>query len=319
MNPFSHLCELSTHLRHPAVRDLAWTLISAPLFRDISCPQRHPLAACTWSPAQLSNWLQQLDQNADSLEAWLALSSTRRLGLYFERLWQFALRAAPDVELLAANIAIRQGGHTLGEMDLLSRDANGDHHIELACKFYLGPRHASGLDPSNWLGPGAEDCLELKLEHLRQQQLPLSNTPQARSVLATLHINCVQAEVWLGGYLFYPWAAACEPPLGAHPQHLRGLWLHRGQWPEFAAQTTAGRWLVLPRPRWLAPARTDETNSLTLAQLTEHLQQTTPVPIPLLVAQLEQRADGDWHELQRLFVLHDNWPQTSNVQEALKP
>jgi hypothetical protein len=31
------------------------------------------------------------------------------------------------------------------------------------------------------------------------------------------------------------------------------------------------------------------------------------------VAQLEQRADGDWHELQRLFVLHDNWPQASNA------
>ncbi|WP_265309277.1 DUF1853 family protein, partial [Pseudomonas aeruginosa] len=43
----------------------------------------------------------------------------RSLGLYYEHLWQFALEQAPDVRLIAANLPVRDGGHTLGELDLL--------------------------------------------------------------------------------------------------------------------------------------------------------------------------------------------------------
>src|SRR3990167_2119469 len=121
MNPFSHLSKLPRLLQQPAVRDLAWTLIAPPLLSDALWPQRHPLAASDWAqvPEQLADWLQRLDQDPSALDAWLARASNRRLGLYYEKLWQFALQAAPGVELLAANVAIRQGGQTLGEMDLL--------------------------------------------------------------------------------------------------------------------------------------------------------------------------------------------------------
>ena len=43
-----------------------------------------------------------------------------------ERLWQFALCQAPDIDLLVANLPIRQGSHTLGELDLLLRDRDGE-------------------------------------------------------------------------------------------------------------------------------------------------------------------------------------------------
>lgn len=316
MNPFSQLRELAAQLQHPAVRDLAWVLLSQPLLIEADWLQRHPLAASGWAqvPEQLADWLQRLDQDPSALDAWLAHASSRRLGLYYEKLWQFTLQAAPGVELLAANVAIRQGGQTLGEMDLLIRDTSGDHHIELACKFYLGPQHCSGLDPANWLGPGGQDRLGLKLEHLRQHQLPLSRSPQGEAVLADWHVESVQAELWLGGYLFYPWPSSCAAPLGAHSEHLRGLWLHRAQWPSFAAQTAAARWQVLPRSRWLAPARADENSSLTLAQLELYLQQSAEYRAPLLLVQLEQRLSGDWHEVQRLFLVADTWPQEPAVE-----
>ncbi|MDP3844847.1 MAG: DUF1853 family protein [Pseudomonas sp.] len=310
MNPFSQLRELAAQLQHPAVRDLAWVLLSQPLLLEADWPQRHPLAASDWAqvPEQLVDWLQGQDQDPSALDAWLARASNRRLGLYYEKLWQFALQAAPGVELLAANVAIRQGGQTLGEMDLLIRDADGDHHIELACKFYLGPQHCSGLDPANWLGPGGQDRLGLKLEHLRHHQLPLSSSPLGGAALTDWHIEAVQAELWLGGYLFYPWPSNCTPPQGAHAAHLRGHWLHRAQWPSFAAQATQARWQVLPRSRWLAPARADEDSSLTLAQLELYLQQSADSRAPLLLVQLEQRASGAWHELQRLFLVNNDWP-----------
>ncbi|WP_369603937.1 DUF1853 family protein, partial [Klebsiella quasipneumoniae] len=40
-------------------------------------------------------------------------------------------------ELLAANLPIRRAGHTLGELDMLIRDRDGVHHLELAIKLYL--------------------------------------------------------------------------------------------------------------------------------------------------------------------------------------
>jgi hypothetical protein len=313
MNPFNLLQQLPAQLKQPTVRDLAWTLTAPPLLLQAQWPQRHPLASSHWTqePARLLDWLQQLDQDATELEIWLARSSIRRLGLYYEKLWQFALNNAPGVQLLAANVAIRQGANTLGEMDLLSRDAEGDHHTELACKFFLGPTHACASEPLNWLGPGGQDRLGLKLAHLCQRQLTLSSRPEAQAALTNLHIQDVQAELWLGGYLFYPWPNGCAMPRGAHPQHLRGHWLHLRQWADFAAQNQIGHWQILPRSRWLAPARADQTSSLDLAQLTEQLQEHSHAPSPQLVAQLAQCADGDWHELQRVFVVSDNWPNNN--------
>lgn len=147
------LTELLDELRHPAVRDLAWTLLAPPLLRRTPEPQRHPLAASRWrqEPERLAAWLREQERQPQHLAAWLAQWPRQRLGLYYEHLWQFALEQAPDVRLIAANLPVRDGGHTLGELDLLLRDDDGIHHLELAIKLYLGPQ--SG--PGDWLGPAA--------------------------------------------------------------------------------------------------------------------------------------------------------------------
>eukprot|EP01030_Chromulinospumella_sphaerica_P026106 gene26106-26281_t len=146
MNPFPDLQPLPRQLRHPAVRDLAWVILAPPMLAQTPWPQRHPLAGSDWvqQPAALEQWLRRLDQDSSALLHWLSLARTRRLGLYYEQLWQFALHAAPGVELLAANLAIREEGRTLGELDVVIRDAEGDHHLELAIKLYLGPAQSDG-------------------------------------------------------------------------------------------------------------------------------------------------------------------------------
>ncbi|MCW5357784.1 DUF1853 family protein, partial [Pseudomonas aeruginosa] len=115
------LTELLDELRHPAVRDLAWTLLAPPLLRRTPEPQRHPLAASRWrqEPERLAAWLREQERQPQHLAAWLAQWPRQRLGLYYEHLWQFALEQAPDVRLIAANLPVRDGGHTLGELDLL--------------------------------------------------------------------------------------------------------------------------------------------------------------------------------------------------------
>lgn len=305
MMPFADLAPLLPRLRHPAVRDLAWVLLSAPLLGATACPQRHPLAASAWAddPARLADWLLALDRDAAVLLDWLARLSSRRLGLYYERLWQFALQQAPGVELLAANLAIRNGGHTLGELDIVLRDREGDHHLELAIKLYLGPTDCSGSDPQHWLGPGCHDRLGHKLAHLLAHQLPMSGAAEGREVLAGVGVTQVQAHLWLGGYLFYPHGGA-QAPLGSHAEHLRGGWLHQHQW-----LPDAGRhWQPQPRQAWLAPARVSADELWSPARFEDWRKGLEAHAPAQLLTRMREREDGDWEEVERVFLVADSWP-----------
>lgn len=311
MNPFAELHDLPRQLSQAPVRDLAWVILSPPLLQHTPWPQRHPLAGSDWvaQPEQLRDWLLALDRDGLALRQWLAQITSHRLGLYYERLWQFALHQAPGVELLAANLPIRNGGHTLGELDILMRDREGVHHLELAIKFYLGPTGGDGLDAAHWLGPGCHDRLDLKLAHLAGHQLPISARPEGRQALARLDIDRASAHLWLGGYLFYPWPGQAQPPAGAHPAHLRGRWLHRRDWPVFASQHLPGHWKPLPRQAWLAPALVSTHNCWPRREFDDWLQTLGQQFTPQMLVGLEEDEGGDWQEVQRLFLVPDNWPQ----------
>ncbi|KEZ69798.1 cobalt chelatase, partial [Pseudomonas amygdali pv. tabaci str. ATCC 11528] len=83
------------------MRDLAWVILAPPMLEVAPWPQRHPLAGSDWvqDPQRLADFLWQLDRDSRPLEDWLALATTRRLGRYYERLWQFAVQHAPGVEI----------------------------------------------------------------------------------------------------------------------------------------------------------------------------------------------------------------------------
>ncbi|MBC3456857.1 DUF1853 family protein [Pseudomonas mosselii] len=310
MMPFADLESLPRQLRHPAVRDLAWALLSPPLLAQAGCPQRHPLQGSAWAddPQRLGHWLAALDLAPTPLLSWLTRLNSRRLGLYYESLWQFALQQAPGIELLAANLAIRDGGRTLGELDLLLRDRDGDHHLELAIKLYLGPPVDDGQVPAHWLGPGCHDRLGTKLAHLASHQLRISGQSHSREALAGLGIAEVQAHLWLGGYLFYPWPGHAEAPLGAHPTHLRGRWLHRRDWADYLEHCPLGRWQPLSRQGWLAPARVEADRCWAAEQFDSWLLGLDEVAPAQLLVRLEEVGDGAWHEAERLFLVADSWP-----------
>ncbi|MEE1903009.1 DUF1853 family protein [Pseudomonas inefficax] len=307
MMPFALLHDLPRQLRRPNVRDLAWALLSPPLLSVPPCPQRHPLAGSLWAdqPQRLADWLRALDDDDRPLRDWLAQLGSRRLGHYYERLWQFALGQAPGIELLAANLAIRDGGRTLGELDVVLRDRDGVHHLELAIKLYLGPEHP-GHAPAAWLGPGCHDRLGSKLAHLARHQLPMSAGAHSREVLAQLGVEQVQAHVWLGGYLFYPWPGHAQPPQGANPQHLRGRWLRRRDWVVGEGE----RWQPLQRHAWLAPARVEAQECWAVEQFAAWLHVLERQAPAQLLVRLEQEADGAWQEAERVFLVADSWPFT---------
>ncbi|WP_339524786.1 DUF1853 family protein [Pseudomonas sp. EA_35y_Pfl2_R111] len=310
MMPFPSLTDLPSQLRQPAVRDLAWALLSPPLLTQTPWPQRHPLTASGWNqqPNALADWLLSLDANSHALQQWLSQSSVRRLGLYYERLWQFALHAAPGIEVLAANVPIRQQGHTLGELDMLLRDEEGVHHLELAIKLYLGQQQCSGGELAHWLGPGSHDRLDIKLAHLGQHQLPLSTRAEAQHRLTELAIQQPQAALWLGGYLFYPWQQpSYAAPADGNSAHLRGRWLHRGDWPSFAAHNP-GQWQPLARHTWLASARIKEEQLWSHKQFSQWLAALTDDANAQLLVRLTEGPQDDWLEAERVFLVNDHWP-----------
>lgn len=315
------LADLPSRLQHPQVRDLAWTIISPPLLSEAPQCQRHPLSASCWSSETglLADWLLRQDADPSILEAWLSLHSIRRLGLYYERLWQYALAQAPDIQLLAANLPIRQNGSTLGELDLLFCDDQGVHHLELAVKFYLGPDRGDGGAHTDWLGPGSHDRLDLKLAHLCQHQLPLSSQPATLTVLAELTGRAVQSSFWLGGYLFQPWPRGCRPPFGANPHHLHGQWLRQSDWPRFKAAKPDSVWQPVARAAWLAPARIPALELWDAPRYDDWLAGNPAQSRAQLLARLEADASGFWLEQERVFLVADDWPRNGVATLGTSP
>lgn len=314
------LDDLLSQLRQPAVRDLAWTLLSPALLQLGSLPLRHPLAASDWAaqPERLRDWLLQQERDSQPLQGWLNEGRSRRLGHYYERLWQFALQHAPGVKLLAANLPIRQHGQTLGELDLLLRDADGVHHLELAIKLYLGPEHDDGHDAQHWLGPGSQDRLGMKLQHLLQHQLPLASSHEARAVIDAFYSGEVQSSLWLGGYLFYPWQTPCLAPQHASAEHLHGRWLRHQDWPAFAAQRPDACWQPLPRAAWLSPVQVARDQIWSAATLASWLQALTDDAQAQLLVRLEADVSGDWQEIERVFLVSPQWPQAVPWDQPLR-
>ena len=185
-------------------------------------------------------------------------------------------------------------------------------YYELAVKFYLGLEQADRSRHDHWLGPGSRDRLDIKLQHTCRHQLQLSATQCARNILSELTGADIQSAFWLGGYLFQPWREAQASPAGANPEHLRGRWLRRQEWPDYTRQLAPHpshtRWQPLPRSSWLAPARLQSADVWQVSDFDNWISITPSPPQPWLLVRLEYDATGSWSERERIFLVPDQWP-----------
>lgn len=310
---------LLDRLRDDAVRDLAWLLFSPPLLCELppgtlaqTFEREDEAAAC-------ASWLLALDRHPVELRQAIAAARLTRLGLYAECLLAWYLRhgPAPAPRLVAANVALRRAGRTLGECDFLVQTAGGRRlHWELAVKCYL---HAGGERAvlADYVGPNLRDRFDLKLAHLLEHQLPLS----ARDEFASLgHEGPWEAQMFLKGWLFYRWddasGAAAVPAAPASAalaaRHSRGFWVTRGEWSRFASNG-GQRWVTLPRLCWLAPRPAIEdgaTEAGSLATADALAARLAQSGAPTMVAAFARdAARGQWRERARGFVVPDDWPQ----------
>ena len=303
-------------LRHPAVRDLA-SLLTAPPLWNSGCELPIPLLL----GSQGFRFLLSLDDAPAPLTQWLEQEAPfgHRLGHYAESLLAFWLAHAPHCQLIARNHPIRsENCHTLGAADFLCLLDSTPYHLELTCKYY------GGTAPDDFQGLNPADTLLSKAAKL-QQQCRLFHTPQARAQLPTSFqgylktsaasfceaktseaspreantgtTDCRQPQNFsqplntatiIRGTGFTPDGNLNGNPL--NPLGWSGLLLP--QWADYSAQA-AQRFYPLPRLAYLAPAHVPFEQTISAAELAREATG--------LIAVVEQRPDGMWHETQRLM------------------
>ncbi|WP_343657117.1 DUF1853 family protein [Paraburkholderia caribensis] len=297
-------------LADAAVRDIAWLLFSPGLLRA----QRPPgvLATPFESPDEVAaslDWLEAQDADPAALHRHIAAARVTRLGRYAECLLGWFLQQGPAAHLIAANVALRRAGVTLGECDFLVETQAGRRlHWELAVKCYLHAGDGRG-ELADYVGPNLQDRFDLKLTHLLDHQLPLS----AREEFASLgHRGPWEPQMFVKGWLFYRNGRAERDPVEIDPAHARGWWTTRADWASFAG-TQADAWMLLPRLEWLAPRVRDGRHApgfMSAAALAQQLVQQTG---PTMVAAFVERADGQWTERSRGFIVPDDWPERAQA------
>lgn len=327
--------ELIETLREAPVRDLAWLLLSA----DLLSAARFPAALAHFNaepvfPSQvLHDWLLACDADPAPLHEMLARGESHRLGRYAEQLLHFALLHSPQFDLHAAGLQVRdarRGNMTLGECDfLLTRRADRQLlHWELAVKLYLfvPPESSDMADMPGvpgtlderalqfrWLGPNLADSLADKVARLLGHQLRLTTLDAARSALPA--DGPWLPQVYLKGWLFHPLGQQGQLPQLVSEGHGRGWWATPDAWWSHAQSASSHQaWAMLPRARWLAPARVEASAVLSLdamrARIETHWHERG-VAEPLLLVALRRgvggEADGAWFECERGFIVPDFW------------
>jgi|AntRauTorcE11897_2_1112592.scaffolds.fasta_scaffold02511_3 hypothetical protein len=265
-------------------------------------------------PDDTEERLKAWDNNPGLGPAVLTETPSRRLGHYFERLYECLLENLLGWEVLLKNQPIRSNGITLGELDFIVRnpfDQVVEHH-EIAVKFYLGYPGAGPVTPL-WYGPNSSDRLDLKSKRLLTHQSRMTDKPETRALLHSLDIPApARARIFMPGYLFYPAGQPMPLPEDVPTDHLRGEWLYADDVDAFRDASTRPEaalesWVPLRKPHWLGPWCQD--NKPESRETEETLAMVRTAETPRLFAVLKQSLEDNlWRESSRLFVVPGHWP-----------
>ena len=282
---------------HPYVKDLAWLLEGHYICQEFAL-------ADYWC-ADSDQRLMALAANPQPLINKVAACKSHFLGSYFETLFSFAIEHFSHLTMLAEHFQIQHQGRTLGEVDALLADPQGQlWQFEIAVKFYL---QRDDLAPHQWIGPNKKDSLAIKLARAQDHQLTLLQSPEGRQAIRpwlTHEEQEVNAELLIFGRLFY---------------ELNGPYQWQQRLTQCPVQGEVCGWLrlenlslaeekynfakLLAKPHWLALGDRSEA-----------------VPLANLAALLEDRFNLDerpvnifcWHQddpqcLANLFVVPNDW------------
>ena len=284
----------------PAIRHLAW-LCEAPQL--LASPLTFYPAR--FLPEDYLSVLTHWDTHPESVPERLLTATEKRLGHYFERLYEVMLSELMGWPILLKNQQIRKDGRTIGELDFVVRNLQSgelEHH-EIAIKYYLGVPDPDGS--TWWYGPNAQDRLDLKTGHLLSRQSQLTQRPETQSVLAELGINdTARPRIFMPGYLFYPDELKVTLPDTVPDNHLTGQWCYAKHLD--AHHTT--RWVPLNKPHWIGPW--SQAHEPPADEARAAIQRVEDRGIPALFAETKWHPELQcWAEQDRWFVVPHGWPQ----------
>ncbi|MGF1759431.1 DUF1853 family protein [Photobacterium sagamiensis] len=208
----------------------------------------------------------------------------RRLGFYYQWLWQQIIEAHPHYQLVAEEIQLHWQNRTLGAIDffVLNRQTNQLEHWEVAIKFYLAYQR-------QWLGPNAADRLDKKIGRMVEHQLMLCEHPAYKEQLQGIYGQPKVKRLIMQGRLF---SSHCGHEQGSdiaiNPNVLTGRWCFRSQLKEIQAEEMPLK--LLNKPQWLAPPRYDQLSK------------------PLDINGLSTPTQALSADNQVWFVVPDHWP-----------
>lgn len=168
----------------------------------------------------------------------------RRLGFYYQWLWQQLIINHPHYELIAEEIQLTVGKQTVGAIDFLVKNNQSQkiEHWEVAIKFYLAYEQS-------WPGPNARDSLDKKAKRMLTHQLMLSQHPAYKTTLQPQYGLPDVRRLIMQGRIFYP---ANTDDVGSgiqlNPNAAKGLWC-------YSAQAEALNLRRIAKPEWIAPPR----------------------------------------------------------------
>lgn len=298
MNAHLHT-ELANAFQTPAIRHLAWLcqapqLLHAPITFN---PLEH-------LPANYLNVLAAWDKDMAAAPAILSEPPQRRLGFYFERLYQVLLEHLLGWPILLKNQQIQSKGRTIGELDFVVHNTaeNRTEHHEIAIKFYLGVSQSASA--TLWYGPNARDRLDIKTTSLLEKQSRRTLLPETHALLAEHQISGpITPRIFMPGYLFYPDNMEVTAPDYVPQSHLRGRWMYLAE----TRMLDPSNWALLNKPHWIG--NWTQTNRPD-AELTRNaLAKVETHSIPQLFAIMKKNGKtGQWQEADRMFVVPERWP-----------
>lgn len=137
------------------------------------------------------------------------------LGKRAEHFFKFCIEQSSNYKLLLSNQQIFKNKITIGELDYIVQEKKSKQiiHVELVYKFYIYDNHKiiKDKDPirlelSKYQGPNGKDNLVRKMDHLKNQQLPLLYNQYTRDILDqyNLDVHKIRQEVCFIAHVFIP-------------------------------------------------------------------------------------------------------------------
>ena len=188
-------------------------------------------------------WLDRFRADA-RLPGQMEYQGSRRLGLYYQWLWQQLIINHPHYDLVAEELPLTVDKQTLGAIDFLvqNRQTRQLEHWEVAIKFYLAFEQS-------WPGPNASDELDKKARHMLTRQLMLSSHPAYQTSLEPQYGKPAVRRLIMQGRLFYPvHSRATGSGITLNPHAARGCWCYS---PQAKLLDLRG----IAKPEWIAPPR----------------------------------------------------------------